>query len=142
VEVTIDPSGQSQNTSTTFKSGIFPCTTESFEARAERDADANQGVIEETAPGMEVASQQTENGYTLEMKIPWDDMPSRPEPGGTIGFNVLIYDGDQASAGPGADIGESRVGWASVIGAQQVVPYVWPKVTLEQPTPSLSALMR
>jgi hypothetical protein len=142
VEVTIDPSGQSQNTSTTFKSGIFPCTTEGFEARAERDGDANQGVIEETAPGMEVASQPTENGYNLEMKIPWADMPSQPEPGSTFGFNIMIYDGDQADAGPGADIGESRVGWASVIGAQQVVPYVWPKVTLEQPTPSLSGDMR
>ena len=142
VEVTIDPSGQSQTTSTTFKSGIFPCTTERFEARAERDADANQGVIEETAPGMEVASQPIESGYTLEIKIPWADMPSQPEPGGKIGFNVLIYDGDQADARPGADIGESRVGWASVIGAQQAVPYVWPKVTLEQPTPSLSASRR
>jgi Carbohydrate family 9 binding domain-like len=136
VEVTIDPSGQSQNTSTTFKSGIFPCTTASFEARAERDADANQGVIEETAPGMEVASQRTENGYTIEIKIPWVDMPSQPVPGSTIGFNVLIYDGDQADASPGANIGESRVGWASVIGAQQAVPYVWPKVVLERPTPS------
>jgi hypothetical protein len=142
VEVTIDPTGQSQTTSTTFKSGIFPCTTESFEARAERDADANPGVIEETAPGMEVASQPTENGYTLEVKIPWADLPSQPEPGGKIGFNVLIYDGDQADAGPGADIGESRLGWASVIEEQQAVPYVWPKVTLEQPTPSLSGYVR
>jgi LmbE family N-acetylglucosaminyl deacetylase len=137
VEVTIDPSGQSQNTSTTFKSGIFPCTTENFEARAERDADANQGVIEETAPGMEVASQPTANGYIIEIKIPWGDMPSQPVPGSTIGFNVLIYDGDQADASPGANIGESRAGWASVSGAQQAIPYVWPKVMLEQATPSL-----
>ena len=142
VEVTIDPSGQSQNTSTTFKAGIFPCTTESFQARAARDADANQGVIEETAPGMEVASQRLANGYTIEIKIPWAVMPSQPELGGKIGFNVLIYDGDQADASPGADIGKSRVGWASVIGAQQAVPYVWPKVTLEQPTLSLSAARR
>ena len=142
VEVTIDPSGQSQNTSTTFKVGIFPCTTESFTARAARDADANQGVIEETAPGMEVASQHLDNGYTLEIKIPWAVMPSQPELGGKIGFNVLIYDGDQADASPGADIGKSRVGWASVIGAQQAVPYVWPKVTLGQSTLSLSASRR
>jgi hypothetical protein len=91
---------------------------------------------------MEVASQQIEGGYTLEIKISWADMPSQPEQGGKIGFNVLIYDGDQADAGPGADIGESRVGWASVIEQQQAVPYVWPKVTLEQPTPSLLASRR
>ncbi|HEY7709827.1 MAG TPA: hypothetical protein VIG57_07325, partial [Candidatus Entotheonella sp.] len=73
----------------------------------------------------------------IEIKIPWGDMPSQPVPGSTIGFNVLIYDGDQADASPGANIGESRAGWASVSGAQQAIPYVWPKVMLEQATPSL-----
>jgi hypothetical protein len=86
---------------------------------------------------MEVASQRTANGYIIEIKIPWGDMPSQPVPGSTIGFNVLIYDGDQADASPGANIGESRAGWASVSGAQQAIPYVWPKVMLEQATPSL-----
>ncbi len=132
VEVTIDPSGKSQDTSTTFKTGIFPCTTAGFKARAERDADADQGVIEKTAPGMKVASKKTADGYNLGMSIPWDDMPGKPTTtaGKTIGFNVLVYDGDQADALPGANIGQSRAGWASVIGAQQAVPYVWPKVTL------------
>ena len=130
VEVTIDPTAESANTSTTFKTGIFPCTTEGFGARGERDADANQGVIEETAPGMAVASQQTENGYVIEMAIPWTAMPGQPQQGDTIGLNVLVYDGDQADAQPGANVGESRAGWASVIGAQQATPYVWPMVTL------------
>ena len=130
VEVTIDPSGKSENTSSTFKTGIFPCTTDGFVARGERDADADQGVIEKTAPGMEVASKRLDDGYALELRIPWADMPSQPQAGGTIGFNVLLYDGDQADARAGANVGESRTGWASVIGAQQAVPYVWPKVTL------------
>ena len=130
VEVTIDPSGKSENTSSTFKTGVFPCTTDGFVARGERDADADQGVIEKTAPGMEVASKRLDDGYALELRIPWADMPSQPSAGGTIGFNVLLYDGDQADARAGANVGESRTGWASVIGAQQAVPYVWPKVTL------------
>lgn len=135
VELTIDPTGDSENTSTTFKVGIFPCTTEEFAARAARDADANQGVIERTAPGMTVASQQLEDGYTIQASIPWADMPATPGPGDAIGFNVLIYDADDAEAGaasPGANLGKSRSGWASVLGAQQAIPYVWPKVTLEE----------
>lgn len=134
VEITIDPTGESANTSTTFKTGIFPCTTAGFEARAERDADANQGVIEETAPGMRVASQRTETGYIIETSIPWEDMPAQASTGDTIGFNVLIYDGDLADARAGANVGESRAGWASVIGAQQAIPYVWPEVTLGEPS--------
>ena len=130
VEVTIDPSGKSENTSSTFKAGIFPCTTDGFVAKGERDADADQGIIEKTAPGMKIASKRLDDGYALELRIPWADMPSQPSAGGTIGFNVLLYDGDQADARAGANVGESRTGWASVIGAQQAVPYVWPKVTL------------
>ena len=130
VEVTIDPSGKSENTSSTFKTGIFPCTTDGFAAKGERDADADQGIIEKTAPGMKIASKRLDDGYALELRIPWTDMPSQPQAGGTIGFNVLLYDGDQADARAGANVGESRTGWASVIGAQQAVPYVWPKVTL------------
>jgi LmbE family N-acetylglucosaminyl deacetylase len=133
VELTIDPTGESENTSTTFKVGIFPCTTEGFEARASRDADANQGVIERTAPGMLVASQRLEDGYAIQTRIAWEDLPARPAPGDTIGFNVLIYDADDAAAGaanPGANLGKSRSGWASVLGAQQAIPYVWPSVTL------------
>lgn len=135
VELTIDPYGDSENTSSTFKVGIFPCTTEGFGARAARDADANQGVIEQTAPGMQVASQQLEDGYTIQASIPWTDMPTAPDPGDAIGFNVLIYDADDAEAGaasPGANLGESRSGWASVLGAQQAIPYVWPRVTLQE----------
>lgn len=133
VELTIDPTGDAENTSTTFKVGIFPCTTESFEARASRDADANQGVIERTAPGMQVASQLLGDGYTIQTRIAWEDMPAQPAPGDAIRFNVLIYDADDAERGaanPGANLGKSRSGWASVLGAQQAIPYTWPVVTL------------
>lgn len=123
VEITIDPSGTSSFTNTTFKVGVFPGTTAGFEARAARDADANQGIIEESAPGMIVVSQKTETGYNLEMKIPLSDIPSLPEEIGEVGFNVLVYDKDT--------YGATRTGWASVIGAQQATPYVWPRVTVE-----------
>ena len=71
VGITVDPSGMSRDTSTVIQAAAFPCTTEGFQARGFRDADANQGIMEETAPGMQVSSRRTDAGYTLEFSIPW-----------------------------------------------------------------------
>ena len=130
--ITVDPSGTSRDTSTVLQAAAFPCTTEGFGARGFRDADANQGLMEETAPGMEVASIRTEDGYTLEAKIPWAVMPHQPSPGDEIGLNVIIYDGDQQDARVGANISESGLGWAAFRwGGKQALPYLWPRVLLQ-----------
>ncbi len=130
--ITVDPSGTSRDTSTVLQAASFPCTTEGFGARGFRDADANQGLMEETAPGMEVASIRTEDGYTLEAKIPWAVMPHQPSPGDEIGLNVIIYDGDQQDARVGANISESGLGWAAFRwGGKQALPYLWPRVVLQ-----------
>ncbi len=133
VGVTIDPSGRSRDTSTVIQAAAFPCTTESFQARGFRDADANQGVMEKTAPGMKVASLKTDTGYTLEFSIPWRVMPAQPSPGDEIGINIVIYDGDQKDARVGANISESGLAWASFQwGGKQALPYLWPRVILEK----------
>ena len=56
VEIAIDPRGTSENTSTTFKTGILPATAEGGPC-FERDADNHQGPGAETAPGMQVRQQ-------------------------------------------------------------------------------------
>lgn len=126
VEICVDPSGRSDNTLTVFKAGIFPGTTAGREPRAARDADARQGVIEKTAPGMRVASRFTGRGYIIETAIPWSDMPggTGPPAGESIGFNVIIYDGDEADAGPGANIGKARLAW-SYRPSAQALPYYY-----------------
>ncbi len=126
VEICVDPSGRSDNTLTVFKAGIFPGTTAGREPRAARDADARQGVIEKTAPGMRVASRFTGSGYIIETAIPWSDMPggTAPSAGETIGFNLVIYDGDEADAGPGANIGKARLAW-SYRPSAQALPYYY-----------------
>ena len=130
--VTVDPSGDSRDTSTVIQAAAFPCTTEGFGARGFRDADANQGLMEDTAPGMEVASARTADGYTLEAKIPWSAMPHQPEPGDEIGLNIIVYDGDVKDARVGANISESGLGWAAFRwGGKQALPYLWPRVVLE-----------
>lgn len=114
VEITVDPQGPgvSEHTLTTFKTGIFPFDTEG-NVQAERDADANQGVISETAPDMQVASARTDNGYILEVAIPWNAVPGAVEPGEMFGFNVLLYDCDNANAAIGENCGEARTAWSA-----------------------------
>ncbi|MGH9334604.1 MAG: sugar-binding protein, partial [Vicinamibacteria bacterium] len=132
VGITIDPSGGSRDTSTVIQAAAFPCTTEAFAARGFRDADANQGVMEETAPGMEVASRKLDDGYTVEVKIPWAVMPETPAAGAEIALNIVVYDGDDADARVGANISESGIAWAAFEwGGKQALPYLWPRVVLE-----------
>ncbi len=131
VGITVDPSGRSQDTSTTLQFAAFPCTTAGFAARGFRDADARPGVVEETAPGTRVASRRTADGYDLEVAIPWSAMPARPRPGGEIGLNVVLYDGDDAKAPVGANVSESGLAWAAFSwGGKQALPYLWPRVVL------------
>jgi len=131
VEITVDPAGPgaSEHTLTTFKTGIFPFDTEG-NVQAERDADANQGVVSVTAPDMQVASSATDSGYALEVAIPWNAVPGEVAPGDTIGFNILIYDCDNASAAPGENCNEARTAW-SAWSQIQGTPRLWGHLTLE-----------
>lgn len=125
VEIAIDPRGNSENTSTTFKVGIFPTTQEGSPA-ASRDADNRQGPIAQTAPGMEVAAKVREpyDGYSLEVKIPFADLPAAVRPD-AMGLNLFIYDSDTQDK-----TGQTRLGW-STWGGVQGDPYRWGHATLE-----------
>jgi hypothetical protein len=87
--------------------------------------------MEETAPGMEVASRRLETGYTVEAKIPWSAMPHQPRAGDEVGLNVVVYDGDAKDARVGANVSESGIAWAAFEwGGKQALPYLWPRVVL------------
>jgi LmbE family N-acetylglucosaminyl deacetylase len=128
VEITIDPLGTSEHTLTTFKTGIFPFDTEG-NAQAERDADANQGPIAITAPDMQFASTRTDDGYTLEVAIPWNAVPGEVAEGQPFGFNVLLYDCDKAEAAIGENCNEARTAW-SAWDQIQGNPRLWGRATL------------
>ena len=151
VEITVDPRGTSSNTSTTFKTGIFPTTVEG-DPCFQRDADNRQGPGAETAPGMEVAAvmgaARTQNGhggscgscgcaacaggaiaadgytgYTIEAKIPFDVLPDNVDPE-RMGVNVLVYDSDTQDK-----TGQTRIGWSTFNGVQ-ADPFRWALATL------------
>jgi hypothetical protein len=133
VEIAIDPLGTSENTSSTFKVGIFPTTQEGNPA-AYRDADNHQGPVADTAPGFEVASTVSEpySGYVIEAFVPYSALPADIDPDNAT-INIFIYDSDTQDL-----TGQTRLGW-STYGGVQGDPYRWGKVTFDGYTPPADA---
>ena len=129
VEVCLDPVGGAEDSFSTFKVGIFPFDTVG-QVRAARDADANQGPVEETAPGTELISLRTDHGYLIRVKIPFNEIGDDIVSGSRLGFNIIIYDGDKTDAEPGENINESRLAWAPRSGVQGR-PEDWGRIDLE-----------
>ncbi|MFC6532097.1 sugar-binding protein [Nonomuraea rubra] len=129
VEITLDPRGTSENTSTTFKTAVLPATAEGPPCHL-RDADNRQGPGEETAPGMRVASNVSAGAYTVELSIPLAVLPGAVDPA-HLGLNILVYDSDTQDR-----TGQTRIGW-STWGGVQGDPYRWGLATLPayQPPP-------
>ncbi len=129
VEIALDPTGRSENTSTTFKTGILPTTAQGGPC-FERDADNRQGPGSETAPGMEVASTVSSpyQGYVIEAKIPATVLPATVDPQ-HLGMNVFVYDSDTQDK-----TGQTRIGW-STWGGVQGDPYRWGLATTPGWTP-------
>ena len=71
IEICLDPGG-SEHTLTCFKLGIFPFDS-SGNVRAARDADAQQGPVEETSPGTQLFSERLPDGYRIRAAIPLAD---------------------------------------------------------------------
>ncbi|MFE1771005.1 PIG-L family deacetylase [Streptomyces sp. NPDC059008] len=120
VEIDLDPQGRSDDTSTTFKAGVLPFTKGGKGPCAERDGDNRQGPANHNAPGMAVASVDTDpyKGYSVEAKIPLADLPAPVDPE-RLTANVLLYDSDTQDK-----TGKTRLAW-SPYGSAQADPYVW-----------------
>lgn len=123
VELTVDPRGRSENTSTTYKLAVLPVTAEGPPC-AFRDADNHQG----SAPGVRVASKITGSGYVVEVAVPMAQLPGAVDPA-KAGLNVLVYDSDTQDR-----TGQTRIGW-STWGGVQGDPYRWGVARLDGYTP-------
>ena len=121
VEICIDPKGNSEDSFACYKIGVFPFVDDQG-ARAARDADANQGPIEETAPLTRVESRRLSDGYQILASIPFSEsglhLNDERDGKNLPGFNVIVYDGDKEDAAMGENINESRLAWAPRSGVQ------------------------
>jgi LmbE family N-acetylglucosaminyl deacetylase len=129
VEICLDPAAGAEDTTGCFKIGIFPFDS-TGKVRAARDADARQGPVEVTAPGLRLASVRTPTGYRIQAVIPFRLVTGTTRTPDRLGFNVLIYDGDKADAAPGENINESRLAWSPRSGIQGR-PEDWGRIDLD-----------
>nr|WP_218566173.1 sugar-binding protein [Vallicoccus soli] len=123
VEVAVDPTGTSENTSTTFKAFVLPRTAQGGPC-AGRDADNRQGPAAETAPGLGFASVERAGGWSVELKIDAADLPAAVDPQ-RMGFDAFVYDSDTQDR-----TGQTRIGWSTWQGVQGD-PYRWGRAVLE-----------
>jgi len=128
VEICLDPAAGAEHTMGCYKLGIFPFDTTGV-VRAARDADANQGPIEETAPKTRISSVRTVDGYRIQAAIPFEEIGLKRGQR-RLGFNVIIYDGDKRDAARGENINKSRLAWAPRSGVQGR-PEDWGRIDLE-----------
>jgi LmbE family N-acetylglucosaminyl deacetylase len=129
VEICLDPAGGAEDTMGCFKLGIFPFDTTGV-VRAARDADANQGPVEETAPGTRLVSRRTTDGYRIQAAIPFSEIGVAPANGKRLGFDIIVYDGDKRNAAIGENINKSRIAWSPRPGVQGR-PEDWGRIDLE-----------
>lgn len=129
VEICVDPVGGAEHTFGCFKLGIIPFDTSGV-VRAARDADANQGLVEETAPGTRLWSIRTQDGYRVLAAIPFNELGLNYPQHRHIGFNLIIYDGDKTNAALGENINKSRIAWAARPGVQGR-PEDWGRLELQ-----------
>jgi LmbE family N-acetylglucosaminyl deacetylase len=128
VEVCIDPTGEAEHTFGSFKLGIVPFDRSGV-VRGVRDADAKPGALERVSLGTQLSSQRLPDGYLVRARIPWTEIGVDVAKVRTLGFNVLIYDGDKADAAPGENINRSRLAWSPRSGVQGR-PEDWGRATL------------
>ena len=129
IEICLDPLGGAEHTMDCYKLGIFPFDTTGV-VRAARDADANQGPVEETAPKTRLVSRRTADGYRVQAAIPFREIGVPREGKKRLGFNLIIYDGDKRDAALGENINKSRIAWAPRSGVMGR-PEDWGRIDLE-----------
>lgn len=128
IEICLDPDAGAEHTLGCYKLGIFPFDKTGV-VRAARDADANQGPLEETAPGTRLVSTRIDGGYRIQAAIPFAEMGLKAG-ASRLAFNLIVYDGDKADAVTGENINESRLAWSPRPGVMGR-PEDWGRIDLE-----------
>lgn len=116
IEFYLDPS-RANSKAGIFKLAVLPFDTEG-NVQAVRHEDANPGPISKVAPEVKVASSRTENGYIIEVVIPFKYLGIIPKEGLEIGFCHTIHNSNKKDAKLGEYVRENILSWVPV-------PDVW-----------------
>ncbi len=79
---------------------------------------------------MRVASRRTPAGYRIQAAIPFKAIGIDPMKSKRLGFNIIIYDGDKATAALGENINKSCLAWSPRSGVPGR-PEDWGRIDLE-----------
>jgi len=110
VEFYINPSIAGSNAGL-FKIAILPFDTEG-NVQAVRHEDANPGPISKSASKVEVASNRTDYGYIIELKIPFEYLGiTNPQPNLKLGFSYTIHNSNKKDASLGEYVRENIISW-------------------------------
>ncbi|KUK23120.1 MAG: hypothetical protein XD57_0778 [Thermotoga petrophila] len=112
IEFYIDPSRAGSNTGI-FKLAVLPFDTEG-NPQAVRHEDANPGPISKVAPDVKVASTKTEDGYIIEVAIPFKYLGIAPREGIEIGFCHTVHNSNRRDAKLGEYVRENMISWVPV----------------------------
>ncbi len=112
-----------------MKLAVLPFDTEG-NIQAVRHEDSAPGPVSRVAPEIELASERTDRGYRIEVKIPWKYLGVKPEVGLELGFCQTIHNSNQADAAPGEYVRENMLAWNNLpeIWAN---PDFWGRLVLE-----------
>jgi len=112
IEFYLDPSRANPEAGV-FKLAVLPFDTEG-NVQAVRHEDANPGPISKVAPEMKVASSKTDNGYIVEIAIPFEYLSITPKQGMEIGFCHTIHNSNKKDAKLGEYVRENILSWVPV----------------------------
>jgi hypothetical protein len=116
IEIYLDPEKAGINDKL-MKLAIIPFDTQN-NVQGTRHEDSNSGAIEETAPEIQLASNKTNTGYTIEVKIPFKYLGITPKVGINLGFSTTIHNSNKKNAAKGEYVRENLLSWTNL-------PEIW-----------------
>ncbi len=122
IEFYLDPS-RAGSKAGIFKLAVLPFDTKGH-VQAVRHEDAKPGPISKVAPKVRVASSKTENGYIIEVAIPFEYLGLVPSSGMKIGFCHTVHNSNRRDAKIGEYVRENIISWIPVADVW-AHPEVW-----------------
>lgn len=128
IEFYIDPARGGKG-SGLMKLAILPFDTEG-NVQAIRHEDANPGHVNQSAPGLKIASMKSEQGYRIELAIPFKVLGVEGKPGVVLGFSHTVHNSNNRDAKLGEYVRTNLLAWNNLPEVWNN-PDLWGELTLK-----------